>query len=116
MSKGPYLWILCNWPRQSLQVIMQYMDVRNGVGGSWILDDQVIDLLVLALVETDSEVCFGQGAEVVADIGVFARHIDEYRAEWQLFDEFVFVGFQHTHETEVFGRNLGIEVALQDSV
>ena len=115
-SKGPNLWILCIWPRQSLQVIMQHMDVGNGVGGSRILDDQIIDGLVLALVETNSEVCLGQGAEVVADIRVLARHIDEYCAERQLFDEFVLVRFQHTHETEVFGRNLGIEVALQDSV
>ena len=32
------------------------MDVRNRVGGTRILDEQVIDALVLALVETNSEV------------------------------------------------------------
>ena len=95
---------------------MQYMDVGNRVGGSRILDDQIIDLLVLALVETNPEVCLGQGAEVIADIGVFARHIDEYRAEWQFFDEFMLVGFQYTHETEVFGSDFCVKVTLQDGV
>ena len=95
---------------------MQDMNIRNGVGGSRILDDQVVDGLVLALVETDSKVGLWQGAEVVADIGILACHIDKYRAERQLFDELVLVGFQYAHETEVFRGDLGIEVALQDGV
>ena len=110
------LWILCRWSCQSFQVIVQDMDVRNGVGGSRILDDQIIDGLVLALVETDSKVRLRQGAEIVTDIGILARHIDEYRAERQLFDEFMLVRFQHTHKAEVFRGDLGIEVALQDGV
>ena len=41
---------------------MKNMDVGDGVGGARIVDDQVVDGLVFALVETDSEVCFWQGA------------------------------------------------------
>ena len=95
---------------------MQDMDVRNGVGSSRILDDQIIDGLVLALMETDSEVRLGQSAEVVADIRILARHIDEYRTERQLFDEFVLVGFQYTHKAEVFWSYFGVQVTLQDGV
>ena len=95
---------------------MKHMDVGDGVGGAWILDDQVIDALALALVETDSEIRFRQGAEVVADFGILARHVDEYRAERQLFEELVLVRLQHTHEAEVLGRDFGVEVALQDGV
>ena len=92
------------------------MDVRNGVGGSRILDDQIIDGLVLTLVETNSEVCLGQGAEIVADIRILARHIDEYCTERQLFDEFVLVGFQYTHKAEVFWSDFSVKVTLQDGV
>jgi len=92
------------------------MNVRNRVGGTRILDKQVIDFLVLALVETNPEVRFGQGAKVVANFGVFARHVDEYVAERPLFDVLVLFRFQHAHETEVLGRDFGVEVALQDGV
>ena len=95
---------------------MKHMDVGNGVGGSRILDDHVVDGLVLALVETDAEVRFRQGAEIITDFGVLACHIDEYRAEWQLLEELVLVRFQDAHETEVLGRDLGVEVALEDGV
>ena len=95
---------------------MQHVDIRNRVGGTRILDKQVVNLSVLALVETDSEVRLGQGAEVVADFGVLGRHVDEHSAERQLLDELVLVGFQHAHEAEVLGRDLGVEVALQDGV
>ena len=71
---------------------------------------------MLALVETDPEVRLGQGAEVVADVGVLSRHVDNHVAEGQLFDVFVFVGFQHAHEAEILGRDLVEKVALQDSV
>ena len=92
------------------------MNVRNRVGGTRILDEQVIDALVLALVETDSEVRLRQGAEIVADFGVFACHVDEYVAERQLSYELMLVGFQHVHEAEILGRDFTIEVALQDGV
>ena len=92
------------------------MNVRNRVGGTRILDEQVIDALVLALVETNPEVRLRQGAEVVADFGVFACHVDEYGTERQFSDELMFVGFQHVHKAKVLGCNLGIEVALQDGV
>ena len=95
---------------------MQDVDVRNGVGGSRVFDNQVVKQLVLALMETDSEVCFGQGAEVVADFGVLGCHVDEHGAEWQFLEELMLVGFQHTHKAEVLRRNLGVEVALQDGV
>ena len=95
---------------------MQDMDVRNRVGGSRVFDDQVVDGLVFALMETDSEIRLRQGTEIVADVSVFACHIDEYRAERQLSDELVLVGFQHAHEAEVFRGNFGVEVALQDGV
>ena len=95
---------------------MQHMNVGNRVSGSRILDDQVVDGLVLALVETDAEVRFRQGAEIITDFGVLACHIDENRAEWQLLEELMLVGFQDAHETEVLGRDLGVEIALQDSV
>ena len=88
------------------------MDVGNGVGSTRILDDQVVDGLVFALVEADAEVRLGQGAEVVADFSVFARHVDEYRAERQFLEEFMLVGFQDTHEAEILGCDLGVEVAL----
>ncbi len=92
------------------------MNVRNRVGGTRILDEQVIDALVLALVETNPEVRLRQGAEVVADFGVFACHIDEYVAERQLSDEFMLIGLQYIHEAEVLGRDFTIKVALQDGV
>lgn len=92
------------------------MNVRNRVGGTRILDEQVIDALVLALVETNPEVRLRQGAEVVADFGVFACHVDEYVAERQLSDELMLIGFQHVHEAEILGRDFTIEVALQDGV
>ena len=92
------------------------MNVRNRVGGTRILDEQVIDALVFALVETDPEVRLRQSAKVVADFGVFACHVDEYVAERQLPYELMLVGFQHVHEAEVLGRDFAIEVALQDGV
>lgn len=92
------------------------MNVRNRVGGTRILDEQVIDALVLALVETNPEVRLRQGAEVVAYFGVFACHVDEYVAERQLPDELMLIGFQHVHEAEILGRDFTIEVALQDGV
>ena len=73
------------------------MNIRNRVSGTRILDEQVIDLLVLALMETNPEVRLGQGAKVVADFGVFARHVDEYVAERPLFDVLVLFRFQHAH-------------------
>ena len=103
-------------PHQGLQVVVEDVDVGNRVGGARILDNQVVDGLVLALVETDAEVCLRQGAEVVADFGVLARHIDKYRAERQLLEELVLVGFQDAHEAEVLGRDFGVEVALEDGV
>lgn len=95
---------------------MQDMDVRNRVGGTRVLDEQVIDLLVLALMETDPEIRLRQSAKVVADFCILCRHVDEYGTERQFPDELVLVRFQHTHETEVFGRDLGVKVALQDGV
>ena len=84
------------------------MNVRNGVGGSRIFDDQVVNRLVFALVETNSEIRFRQSAEVVADIRIFACHIDEYGTERQLSDELMLIGFQHTHEAEVLRGDFGI--------
>ena len=95
---------------------MQDMDVGNGVGGSRVFDNQVINLLVLALVEANPKVRLGQCAEIVADFGVFCRHVDEHRTERQLFDELMLVRLQHTHEAEVLWRDLSVEVALQDGV
>ena len=91
---------------------MQDVDVRNGVGSSGIFDNHVVKLLVLALMETDSEIRFGQGAEVVADFGVLGCHVDEHGAEWQFLEELMLVGFQHAHKAEVLRRNFGVEVAL----
>ena len=92
------------------------MDVRNRVGGSRVLNNQVVDRLVLALMETNSEIRLRQRAKIVADVSVFACHIDEYRTEWQFSDELMLIGFQHAHEAEVFWGDFGIEVALQDGV
>lgn len=92
------------------------MDVGNRVGGTRIFDNQIVDALILALVETNPEVRFREGAKIVADFGVLARHIDEHRAERQLFDELMLVGFQHAHEAEVLGRDFRVEVALQNGV
>lgn len=106
------LWILNRWSCQGFQIIVKYIDVRNGVGGSRIFDEQVVDLPVLALVETNPEVRFRQSAEIVADFGVFGCHVDEQSTEWQLFDELMLVGFQYAHGPKVFGCNLGVEVTL----
>ena len=95
---------------------MQDMDVRNWVSGTRIFDDHVIDFLVLAFMEADSEVRLGQGAKVVADFGVLCRHVDEYGAERQFSDKLVLVGFQHVHEAKVLGRDFSVEVALQYGV
>ena len=95
---------------------MENMNVRNGIGGARIIDDQVVDVLVLALMEADSEVRFRKGAKVIADFGVLRRHVDKNTTEWQLPDELVLVGFQYIHEAKVLGRNLCVEVALQDGV
>ena len=95
---------------------MHDMDVGNGVGGTRILKDHVVDGLVLALVEADAEIRLRQGAKVVADFGVLARHVDEYRTERQFLEKLVLVRFQDAHEAEVLGRDLGVEVALEDGV
>ena len=92
------------------------MDVRDGVGGSWVFYNHVVDLLVLAFVETNPEIRLGQGAKVVANLGIFCRHIDEQSAERQLLDKLMLVGFQYAHETEVLGRDFGVKVALEDGV
>ena len=92
------------------------MDIGDGVGCPGIIDDQVVNPDILALLEADSEVRLGQGAEVVADFGVFPRHVDDHRAVGQLPEVFMLVRLQHTHESEVLGRNLVVEVALQDGV
>lgn len=92
------------------------MDVRNGVGGSWIFNHKVVDFYKFALLEADAEVSLGQGAEVVADVGVLARHVDDHVAEGPFFDIFVFFGFQHAHEAEVLGGDFSVEVALEYGV
>ena len=92
------------------------MDVGDGVGASRVLDHQVIETRVFALLEAYPEIRLRQGAEVVADFGVFACHVDEYVAERQLSDELMLIGFQHIHEAEILGRDFTIEVALQDGV
>ena len=103
-------------PRQRLQIVVQDVDVGDRVGVSGVLDDQVIDGHVLALLEADPEIRLRQGAEVVADFGALARHVDDHCAVRQLLKIFVLVGLQHTHEAEILGRDLVVEVALQDSV
>ncbi len=95
---------------------MQHVNVGDGVGASRVLDHQVIETCVFALLEADPEVRLRQGAEVVADFGVLPRHVDDHGAVGQLLEVFVFVGFQHTHEAEVLGCDLVVEVALQDGV
>ena len=95
---------------------MQHVDVGNGVSASRVFDDQIVNADVLALLETDSEIRFRQGAEVVADFGVLSRHVDDHRAIRKLPEVFVLVGLQHTHETEVLRRDFVVEVALQDGV
>ena len=92
------------------------MDVRNRVGGTWVFDEQVVDFLVLALMETDSEIRLRKGAKIVADFCILCRHVDENGAERQLSDELVLVGFQYVHEAKVLGCNLGVKVTLQDGV
>ena len=104
------------WSRQSFQIVVQDMNVGNRVGASGVLDDQIIDSNIFALLETDSEVRLGQGAEVVADFGVFPRHVDNHRAVGQLPEEFMLVRLQHTHEAEILGRDFTVEVALKDGV
>jgi len=65
------------------------VNVRNRVGGARVLYDQVIDLLMFALMEANPEIRLRQGAKIVADVGVFCGHIDENAAIWQLLDELV---------------------------
>ena len=95
---------------------MQHVNVGDGVGASRVLDYQVIEPCVFALLEADPEVRLRQGAEVVADFGVLPRHVDDHGAVGQLLEVFVLVGFQYAHEAEVLGRDLVVEVALQDGV
>lgn len=95
---------------------MQHVDIGNGVSASRVFDDQIVNADVLALLETDSEIRFRQGAEVVADFGVLSRHVDDHCAVRKLPEILVFVGLQYTHETEVLRRDLVVEVALQDGV
>ena len=92
------------------------MDVRNGVGASWVFNNQVIDADIKALLEADSEIRFWQRAKVVADFGILASHVDDHRAVRQLFDEFMLVGFQHTHEAKILWGDFAVEVALKDGV
>ena len=92
------------------------MDVGDRVGISGVLDDQVINSHIFALLEANPEIRLRQGAEVVADFGALARHIDDHRAVRQFLKVFVLVGFQHAHEAEVLGCDFVVEVALQDGV
>ncbi len=92
------------------------MDVRNGVGGSRVFNHKIVDFHVFAFLEADAEVGLGQDAEVVADVGVFARHVDDHVAEGPFFDVLVLFGFQHAHEAEVLGRDFSVEVALENGV
>ena len=92
------------------------MNVRNRVGGTRIFDEQVVDFLVFAVHETDSEISLRQSANVVADVGILAGHVDNHIAERPLFNVLVLFRFQHAHKTEVLGRDFGVEVALQDGV
>lgn len=92
------------------------MDVGNRVCGTRILNDQVVDFQVFALVETNSEVRLGQSADVVADITVFSRHVDNHVARRQLADVFVLLRLQNVHETEVLRCNLIKHIALQNVV
>ena len=95
---------------------MQDVDVGDRVGVSGVLDDQVIDGNILALLEANPEVRLRQGAKVVADFGALARHVDNHCAVGQLFKIFVLVGLQHAHEAEVLGRDFVVEVALKYGV
>ena len=95
---------------------MQDVDVGDGVGASGVLDDQVVDADILALLEADSEVRPRQRAELVADFGVLPRHVDDHRAVGQLPEVLMLVGFQHAHKAKVLGRDLVVEVALEDGV
>ena len=92
------------------------MDVGDGVGASGVLDDQVVDADILALLEADSEVRPWQRAKIVTDFGVLPRHVDDHRAVGQLPEVLVLVGLQHAHKAKVLGRDLVVEVALQDGV
>lgn len=95
---------------------MQHVNVRHRVGAFVVFDDEVVDFQVFAAEETDAEIGLRQCADVVAHVGVFARHVDDDVAKWELADFLVFLWFQHAHETEVFGRDFRVEVALQNGV
>ena len=84
---------------------MQHVDVGDGVGASGILDYQVIESCILALLKADSEIRLRQGAEVVADLGVLSGHVDDHGTVRQFPEVFVLVRFQHTHEAEVLWRD-----------
>ncbi len=92
------------------------MDVGNGVSASWVFDDQVVDVDMLALLKADSEIRFRQRAEVVADFGAFPCHVDNHGTIRKLPEILVLFGLQHTHEAEVLRRDFVVEVALQDGV
>ena len=102
--------------RQGPQVVVQHMDVRHRVGGAWVVDDEVVDFHVFALLKADAEIGFGQGTDIIANVGVLASHVDNHVTEWPFLDVLVLVGFQDAHEAEVLGRDLGVEVALKDGI
>ena len=95
---------------------MQHVDVGNGVSASWVFNDQVVDVDMLALLKADSEIRFRQRAEVVADLGAFPCHVDNHGTVGKLPEILVLFGLQHTHETEVLRRDFVVKVALQDGV
>ena len=61
---------------------MQDVDVGNRVGVSGIFDDQIIKPGVFTLLEADPEVRLRQSAEIVADFGTLASHVDDHRTVW----------------------------------
>ena len=92
------------------------MNVGDRVGVSGVLDDQIVDGHVFALLEADSEIRLRQGAQVVADFRALASHVYDHRTVRQFFEIFDFIGLQHTHEAEVFWGDVVVEVALQNGV
>lgn len=92
------------------------MDVRNGVGGPRVFYEQVVDFRVVALLETNPEIRFRQGADVVADVRVLDGHVHNHVARWQFAKILVFFRLQHAHEAEILGRDFGVHIALQDVV
>ena len=68
---------------------------------------------MVVLCEADTETGVGQGGQVVGDVDVFFRHVDEQMGHGEFTNLFLFLCLEHLHKSEVLGGHFTVLVTEQ---